>query len=294
MAGDWIKMRVDLIEDPAVIEISSDLNVDEYAVVGRLHKLWSWADRHCITGHAKSVTFVWINKYVDLPGFAECMLKVGWLEKKGSGIEFPKFDRHNGKSAKTRAEATERKRKERENEAKEVSQDLCDKSVTREEKRREELTTTLTNPNGLVVASVADDDLARQSHPAIEQAMADTANNGAAVTSHSEMGNGGHDQKQKHPNCPHQEIVALYHEMLPMCPRIRDWAGERAVQLRARWNEDKSRQNLDYWRKLFEYVGKCDFLVGRASGKNGKPFFADLEFITKYKYFTRIREGKYE
>lgn len=92
------------------------------------------------------------------------------------------------------------------------------------------------------------------------------------------------------PNCPHQEIIDLYHEVLPQCPQIRDWTPARATQLRARWNEDPKRQNLTYWRQFFEYVRTCDFLVGR-SGQ--KPFFADLEWMTKSGNFTKIREEKY-
>lgn len=98
------------------------------------------------------------------------------------------------------------------------------------------------------------------------------------------------NQKRK-PDCPHQQIIDLYHEVLPQCPRIRDWTPARQQQLRARWNEDEKRQNLEYWKKLFEYISTCDFLVGK-SGQ--KPFFADLEWITKSANFTKIREQKYE
>jgi hypothetical protein len=97
--------------------------------------------------------------------------------------------------------------------------------------------------------------------------------------------------KPEKPDCPHQEIIAIYHEVLPQCPRIREWTPARATQLRTRWNENSSRQNLDYWRQFFEYVAQCDFLVGRA-GKT--PFFADLEWMTKIANFTKIREQKYE
>jgi len=97
--------------------------------------------------------------------------------------------------------------------------------------------------------------------------------------------------KPAKPDCPHQEIIALYHELLPQCPQVRDWTPARATQLRTRWNEDEKRQSLDYWRQFFEYIGTCDFLVGRA-GK--EPFFADLEWMTKAGNFTKIREQKYE
>lgn len=101
------------------------------------------------------------------------------------------------------------------------------------------------------------------------------------------------DKKPKRPDkpdCPHQKIIYLYHEVLPMCPRIRDWTPARATQLRARWNEATERQNLDYWKRFFEYVATCDFLVGRT--KN--PFFANLEWMVKAKNFAKIREGHYE
>ena len=94
---------------------------------------------------------------------------------------------------------------------------------------------------------------------------------------------------EKH-ECPHQEIIAIYHKVLPQCPRVRDWTPARATQLRARWNEDKKRQALDWWKEFFEYVASCDFLTGRTA----KPFFADLEWITKSTNFVKIREGKYE
>lgn len=96
--------------------------------------------------------------------------------------------------------------------------------------------------------------------------------------------------KPSKPDCPHQQIVDLYHEVLPQCPRVRDWTPARQTHLRARWNEDPQRQNLDYWRRFFEYVATCDFLVGR-SGKT--PFFADLEWMVTSKNFTKIREEKY-
>lgn len=267
MAGDWIKMRVDLAEDPAVIAMATKLSIDEFCIVGRLHKLWSWADKHCADGHAKGVTNVWINKYVCHTDFAECLQQVGWLAVTDDGVSFPQFDRHNGESAKKRIEAAERKRLQRILEQSaidaakcpshvlEMSQQNCDESVTREEKRREELTSKA------YVLGQAED---------------------APLFSSIDV--------PAKPDCPHQEIIAIYHEVLPQCPQIRDWTPARATQLRARWNEDPNRQNLGYWRRFFEYVKGCDFLVGRA-GK--APFFADLEWLTKSANFTKIREEKY-
>lgn len=95
------------------------------------------------------------------------------------------------------------------------------------------------------------------------------------------------------PPCPHKEIIALYHELLPTCPQIRDWTPARQKVLKARWCEDKSRQNLEYWKRFFEYVSTCDFLVGKKEGARG-PFFAPLEWLCKAENFAKVREGRYE
>jgi uncharacterized protein YdaU (DUF1376 family) len=94
--------------------------------------------------------------------------------------------------------------------------------------------------------------------------------------------------------CPHQAIVALYHELLPMCPGIRDWTPTRAQALRARWNEDAKRQDLDYWRRFFSYVAESEFLTGRVKIADGrKPFIASLDWMVKAENFAKIREGRY-
>jgi uncharacterized protein YdaU (DUF1376 family) len=90
-------------------------------------------------------------------------------------------------------------------------------------------------------------------------------------------------------DCPHKEIIKLYHEHLPMMTRIKTWTEKRSRQLKARWREDKSRQNLAYWEKLFKYIAVSDFLTGKS-----KDWQADLEWITKSENFAKIIEGKYE
>ncbi len=152
MAGDWIKMRNDLVEDPAVIDMAAQLDVDEFAVIGRLHALWAWADRQSRDGHAVGVTKSWIDRKVQRDGFATAMCSVGWLEVTDTGIAFPNFANHNGESAKTRALGTVRKQKQRSVTAlsNDVSRTERDKSETREEKRREEINKPPKSPKGEV------------------------------------------------------------------------------------------------------------------------------------------------
>jgi hypothetical protein len=103
MAGDWIKMRCNLDTDPAVFQMAAALEMDELAVVGRLWKVWAWADQHIADCNAVSVTTNVLDRITTTPGFAEAMRKVGWLEGREGALSFPHFDRHNGQTAKKRA-----------------------------------------------------------------------------------------------------------------------------------------------------------------------------------------------
>ena len=108
-------------------------------------------------------------------------------------------------------------------------------------------------------------------------------------------------QKPTAPPCPHQQILDLYHELLPELPCMKVWNGTRQQHLAARWRERwKSKsystqaEGLAYFRRLFEYIGReCDWLMGRIPGRNGKPFLATLEWIVSPGNFAKIIEGNY-
>jgi len=89
--------------------------------------------------------------------------------------------------------------------------------------------------------------------------------------------------------CPHQDIITMYHKCLPMLPQIRDWNDNRQRLLRARWNEDTERQNLDWWRKFFKDVSSSAFLTGRTDN----PFQCHLEWLIKPTNFSKTIEGHY-
>ena len=103
MAGEWIKMRLDLASDPAVIRIRRATNLDADSVVGKLHRLWSWADAHTADGAAAGLDAQWVDEFAGADGFAGAMVAAGWLEANDAGIRFCNFDKHNGQPAKVRA-----------------------------------------------------------------------------------------------------------------------------------------------------------------------------------------------
>jgi hypothetical protein len=107
MAGDWIPMRLDLCDDPAVLEMADILDQPEEYVVGCLHKVWSWASRNCHDGTVTGVTKMSLSRAVKLPEAVSAMVAVGWLvEGKGADgrpfVSFPKWENWLSKSAKAR------------------------------------------------------------------------------------------------------------------------------------------------------------------------------------------------
>lgn len=134
MAGDWIKMRSDLFTHPKVVRMSSALKADTLRTVGGLMSAWCLFDAHSEDGFLDGYTLESLDAHVRWEGFSAAMQAVGWLEVRGDlGLFLPRFDAHNGQSAKRRAQEADRKR-----EARKTSAFDADTMRTREEKRREE------------------------------------------------------------------------------------------------------------------------------------------------------------
>jgi hypothetical protein len=91
-------------------------------------------------------------------------------------------------------------------------------------------------------------------------------------------------------SCPHQKIIALYHEVLPMMPAVREWTPARQTKLRTRWKEKADRQSLNWWAGFFAYVAESDFLCGRTA----KPFTCNLEWLVSPANFAKVIEGNFE
>lgn len=147
---NWIKIRTDLHEDTAVLEMSDILSdtCPTYAghapdmrrtqvaeVVGLVVRFWSWLDRNTATGEGIRASERHIDMLVGRTGFAAAMRQVGWLSGEDGALQVPHYDRHNGASAKARA---------LEAEAKKLRRSVAEKCPTNSaenvgpEKRREE------------------------------------------------------------------------------------------------------------------------------------------------------------
>ena len=284
MSTDWIKMRVDLRTHPKVVRMASALRADKLRAIGGLFSTWPIFDAHSSDGLLEGYTFRALDDELNWKGFSQAMAAIGWLvDLEGNGLTAPRFEEHNGQSAKRRAMETERKRLEREAEKEarkfgQASASDADKSVTREEKRREEEI-----PNTNLLAQVPA--LPPEDRPPL-----------ALVAPSAEAPKGP-------PDCPHQAVLALWAEVLPAMPQHlpSQWRGTRADHLRTRWRETAvekgwttAEQGLAYFRKLFGYVGTSPFLTGRSKPRDGvRPFVIELEWLVNPSNWAKVHEGKY-
>lgn len=141
MAGDWIKMRVNLTTHPKVVRIMSKLSVTKCHVIGALHSAWSIADQHADEHGCISMPPEALDVMCETPGFAAALEQVGWLVIEGESMQFVDYKEHNGTTAKIRATDAKRKSEARaasKNSPRHVRKN-SDKTQTREEKRREEV-----------------------------------------------------------------------------------------------------------------------------------------------------------
>ena len=154
MAGDWIKMRGNLWDDPRVTRLCDITDQGEAAIVGGLYWLWATADQHSEDGIMPGLTLRGIDRKTGIAGLGDALVAIGWLVDHPDGIRIVGFDEHNGQSAKRRCADAQRKAS-----ARNVSACDADKQRTadgqktsecgaREEKRREEKKNNPQAPKG--------------------------------------------------------------------------------------------------------------------------------------------------
>lgn len=93
---------------------------------------------------------------------------------------------------------------------------------------------------------------------------------------------------------PYDEIVRIYHELLPNNPPMKGWTKKRRQAVDALWRSDEKRQELDYWRRFFTFIAEeCPFLIGKIAGERG-PFHASFDWLTSEDKFYPVIEGQYK
>lgn len=139
MAGDWIKIEHALPDKPEIMEIASILGIDSDAVVGKLIRVWTWFDTHTEDGNANVTIKSLLDRYTGVSNFINAMISVGWIKESDVIIRVIHFDRHNGQTAKNRANTNRRVAKSRKCNGESVT-DVTAEALQKPlpEKRREE------------------------------------------------------------------------------------------------------------------------------------------------------------
>lgn len=179
MAGDWIKMRVNLVTHPKVIALSERLSheggyqdwsglagfipaiggthedfeegvmqalrVTRYVAVTALLRFWGYAHEHAKDEFIANLRVADIDEITQVPGFGAALESIGWAvyDEKRKGTLLPNFNEHNA-VAKDRGAAERQKRYRERIKERDVIGDVT-RDVTRnyrEEKRREEVNLT--------------------------------------------------------------------------------------------------------------------------------------------------------
>ena len=93
MASSWIKVEVITPDKPEIFQIAELLNIDPDAVLGKLVRIWAWADQQTIDGNAGSVTKGVLDRLAFITGFADALITVGWLAYVDEKLVLPNFER---------------------------------------------------------------------------------------------------------------------------------------------------------------------------------------------------------
>jgi hypothetical protein len=108
VAGDWIKMRGNLWDDPRVGRLCDLTESTEASVVGGLYWLWATADQHTEDGIMPGLSLRQIDRKTGIKGFGDALVSIGWLSDHPEGVRIIKFEEHNGASAKKRCQTAKR------------------------------------------------------------------------------------------------------------------------------------------------------------------------------------------
>lgn len=103
MRRPWIKIEICTPDKPEICSLATQLRLDDDAVVGKLVRLWSWAELNRIDPNDLGVTKEFIDKIVGRKGFAAALEKTGWLIETNEKLSFRNFKRHNSPVAQNKA-----------------------------------------------------------------------------------------------------------------------------------------------------------------------------------------------
>lgn len=322
-----IRLSINFWTHPKTVKLERRLGLEG---VRSLQILWLWAARNRADGRLSKLDAEAIEIVADWRGasgkFVETALELVWLEEDDEGYRIHDWQEHNGWAA----DADKRSDKARLGKLIQRRPDLAETlknqgitGVSPEEYRRllgmeSRAQAESEQAGGQLEASYKQatsraqaeseqaggqlEALAPAPAPApspspspslIEDTHTSPVGDGARPDTETESGGAPPKPRGKsRPDaCPHKAVIDLYHELLPECPHVEVWPEDCRRKLAARWREDKARQDLGWWRHVFQRVGQSDFLMGRVEGRG---FVFSLTWFVEPKNFAKVLNGNYD
>jgi len=118
MSGEWLKIENDTVDKDQIFTMAEILGIDPDAVLGKCIRVWAWYDTHTVDGNAPVTVIALLDRVTCVSGFCAAMVSCGWLVNTGDELQVPDFGKHNGKSAKARAQTRNRVELKRSRDAK--------------------------------------------------------------------------------------------------------------------------------------------------------------------------------
>lgn len=85
-----------------------------------------------------------------------------------------------------------------------------------------------------------------------------------------------------------EELIGLYHKILPMCPKVKVWSKRSRKNVLKICTEHPDLQTLSGWEGYFRQVAQSPFLTGQKT-----DFIATLDWLVKPSNFEKVMNGRY-
>lgn len=120
MAGDWIKVEHATLDKPEITRAAEMLGLSRRETLGLFFDYWVWLDKNLsdsCPGFVRNVSVKSLDRVLQCDGFAATLAAIGWCEfdEKAWTLRVTNAERHNGKTAKTRALDAKRQSEKRRN-----------------------------------------------------------------------------------------------------------------------------------------------------------------------------------
>ena len=172
------------------------------------------------------------------------------------------------------------------------------KDAGRSANRRARQAAASGDPDGVTGSSRVTHEVAPREFDTKHQAPSTSLNTGAPTEL---VGLPAADQAYRVPNCPHEDIVKAYADLLPMLPQVAVLSDSRKAHVTARWRavcadqKFTREQGVAWFRDYFGDVARSPFLTGngKPDRATGRVWAADFDWLMLPTNFVKVVEGRY-